>query len=211
MKYLKLNGLPAIFSLLLLMWGCYPEGPEYAEDMDLVFTTYDVDFNFGSKKTYAMPDKIVIGVDIDKSGDTTFNFMDQTFADQILAQIDNNMQAYGWNKTDIANDPDMLLMPAGTSSTTYYYSWWYDWWYYDWYYYWWGWYYPPYVTVSSYTTGSLILVLTDPDEAQNNPLNKSSVSWISVSNGILTYNYNLSRVIDAINQSFDQSNYLRIN
>lgn len=193
--------------------GCYPAGPEYVEDMDIVLTNYDNDFNFQSKSTFAIPEKIVVDVNIDKNGDTTFVYMDNEYAVPILNAITSNMQNYGWTKVDISQSPDMVLLPAGISNTTYFYSWWYDWWWYDWYDWWW-WYYPPYYyypVVSSYTSGSLIMILSDPDAATNNPLNQTSAAWLSVSNGILNYSYNISRVTDAISQSFEQSPYLKIN
>jgi hypothetical protein len=29
------------FSIILLLGSCYPQGPEYYEDLDLVYTNYD--------------------------------------------------------------------------------------------------------------------------------------------------------------------------
>ncbi|WP_018475159.1 DUF4136 domain-containing protein [Echinicola pacifica] len=192
-----------------LCFACLPSGPDYVKDTDIVYTTYDEDYDFDSKTTYSMPDKIVTDVQISREGDTTYVYMDDKYASPILAQVDKNMTDYGWTKVTLDQNPDMLMMPAGMSSTNYYYNWWYDWWW-DFYYpYWWGWYYPPYYPVSSYTTGSMILVLTDPQSAQDNPLNKSNTSWLSVSNGILTYYNDMDRVYDAIDQSFEQSPYLK--
>src|SRR6187549_4111927 len=154
--------------------GCYPQGPEYTDDLDAVYTTYDPEFDFPGHNTYAMPDKIVVDVQIENDGDTIFEYMQPIYADPILNKIDANMAALGWSKVDVSANPDALLMPAGISSTTYFYYYWYCWWYGG---YWggWGWYYPPYYSVSSYTTGSLIMTLADPNT--DSPINRSPVAW----------------------------------
>jgi hypothetical protein len=197
-------------SLALLVWGCYPSGPDYVEDLDVVYTTYNDQYDFASKSTYAMPDKIVVDVEID-NGDTTYVFMKDAFATPILAAIDQNMQSKGWTKVDISKKPDLLVSPAAISSTTYYYSYWYDWYYGGWYGGYWGWYYPPYYSVSSYTTGSLIITMADPKGVDDSPIGKSQAAWVAVGNGLYTGAYNTARVTNAINDAFAQSPYLKTN
>jgi hypothetical protein len=51
-------------------------------------------------------------------------------------------------------------------------------------------------------------VLSDPNQAADNPINRSPALWLAAANGLLTYGYDLSRVSDAINQAFNQSQYL---
>ncbi len=204
MRILRFLSIVAIVSMLA---GCYPKGPEYVDDLDVTFTSYDESFNFQALKTYAIPDKIVIGFEVDKTGDTTIEYMNAIDANKILSQVNFNMTDYGWTKVDVDQNPDMLMMLGGISTTNYFYDYWYNWWYDDWYN--WGWYYPPYVSLSSYTTGSLITVFADPNE--NNPLNKVDPAWISINNGILTQGNDINRVLNAIDQSFEQSEYLKIN
>ncbi len=201
------------FSLLAILTGfglagCYPAGPDYTEDLDVVYTTFDDEFDFQGRGTYAMPDKIVTDVQITNSGDTIYEYMKPVYADQILARIDANMSALGWNKVDINAVPDVLLMPGAISSTTYFYSYWYGWWY-GGYYGGWGWYYPPSYTVSSYTTGSLIMTISDPNI--DSPINKSATAWIGVGNGLLTSSGNVSRALESVDQAFQQSPYLKTN
>jgi Domain of unknown function (DUF4136) len=190
-----------------LLTGCYPDGPDYTEELDVVYTTYDDEYDFVSKGTYAMPDQIVVDIEID-NGDTTYVYMKDIYATPILQKIEDNMTALGYQRVDVSADPDLLMMPAGMTSTTYYYYYWYCWWYGG---YWggWGWYYPPYYSVSSYTTGSLILVLSDPNV--DSPINRSLPSWICAMNGLLSGGYDLDRVLDGIDQGFTQSPYLRTN
>lgn len=188
--------------------GCYPAGPDYTEDLDAVYTVYDQEYDFVSKSTYAMPDQIVTDVQITNGGDTIYEYMKPVYADQILDRIDANMSALGWTKVDVSADPDVLLMPAGISSTTYFYDYWYGWWYGG---YWgyWGWYYPPYYTVSSYTTGSLIIAMADPNI--DSPINRSPAIWLGVANGLLTSGGNITRALDGVDQAFEQSSYLKTN
>lgn len=192
----------------LVLAGCYPQGPDYTEDLDVVYTNYDPQFDFAGRATYSMPDKIVTDVQITNSGDTIYEYMKDIYAGPILDRIDANMTSLGWSKVNVDANPDVLLMPAGISSTTYFYSYWYCWWY-GGYYGGWGWYYPPYYTVSSYTTGSLIMTIADPNV--DSPINRSPAAWVGVGNGLLTSSGNINRALDAVDQAFQQSPYLRTN
>lgn len=195
----------------LTLLGCYPQGPEYVEDLDVVYTTFDEEYDFQGQSTYALPDKIVVDVEIDR-GDTTYVYMKDALAAPILAAIDDNMEALGWTKVaGLVNDPDIIITPAAISSTTYYYSYWYDWWYGGYYGGYWGWYYPPYYSVSSITTGSLVLTMSDPGAAEDSPIGQSQANWLMVANGVATGYGDISRVTNAIDQGFKQSPYLKIN
>ena len=201
-----------LIALPALTWSCYPEGPEYTEDLDLVYTTYDPAYDFQAGATYAMPDKIVVDAEKDLSGNWVPEYMPQSFATPILNQIAANMTALGWTRLPnnaITGEADpaanIALTPAAMKSTNYFYTYWYDWWYGGWY----GWYYPPYYTVSSYTTGSLIMVISG--NSANSPINQSQAAWVAVGNGLFTGVYDLNRVKKAIDQSVVQSPYLKTN
>ena len=198
-------------ALSVLLLGCYPQGPEYTDDLDVVLTNYKEAYDFKSKGTYAMPNKIVkiTGSAID--GDEP-EFVPDITATAILAQIDENMLKLGWTKVGIANDPDLLLTPATWETTTvvYWYDYWY-WWYGGYYPGWGGGYYPGYgyPSVSTYTTGTLMMGLIDPTQlgANGTPVSQ----WNGAINGILTGTYNAARVNKGIDQAFAQSPYLKIN
>lgn len=193
---------------LLLLSSCQVDGPDYASDLDVVYTNYVDSYDFASKSTYARPDKIVVDVKISQ-GDTTIVYMEDKYATPIFETIDKNMTSLGWTKVDISNDPNVLLTPALMTSTTVFYSYWYDWWYGGYYPPYWGWYYPPYVSVSSYTTGNLIMTISDPNI--DSPTNSSPAIWVGSCAGLVTWNYDVSRVIKGINQAFTQSPYLKTN
>lgn len=197
-------------ALLALLWACYPNGPEYVEDADVVLTTFDETYDFDEGSTFAMPDKIVVDIKID-DGDTTLEYMKDTFAFPILQAIETNMESYGWSRVGVEDSPDLLLTPAGIKSTTYFYSYWYDWWYGGYWGWGWGWYYPPYYAISSYSTGTMVMVLSDPNQGEDSPVNQSPTVWISAANGLLNGSYDITRVTNSIAQSFKQSPYLKTN
>lgn len=192
--------------LIALFAGCYPQGPDFIEDMDIVVTRFESGYDFNSKQTYARPDRIV-KITGDKQGNDDPEYIPDIIATSILATIDKNMTAMGYQKVDIDDNPDLLLTPASweTTNIIYYYDYWY--WWYGGYYPYWGWGYPGYV--SSYSTGTLFFGLVDPDvtSANGNPI----FQWIGAANGILTYSYNATRVNNVIDKAFAQSPYLKTN
>lgn len=206
MKILKLFTLAAMVAMLT---QCYPEGPEYVDQYDLVYSNYDPDYDFASRQTFAMPDKI-LKIDEDLINGTGTNYVNIAYASLMLAKIRQNMLDNDWNEVEIGDHPDVLIAPSAFELTTYYYS---DWWYYyDW---WYGGYYPgggwyyPYPVVEGYSTGSLVVAMVDPNDLTAN--DKARVSWVFVVNGLLegsTSEFN-ARMTKAINQAFEQSQYLK--
>lgn len=198
-----LNRLLILVSLGLL-GSCYPGGIQFYEDTDIVYTTHKEDFDFQSRSTYSMPDKIVVDVEI-KNGDTTYIYMKDQFAQPILQNIASNMENYGWSRVNLNQNPNMILTPSASKSTTVSYSWWYNWWY-GGFYPGWGWYYPPGYSVSTFTTGTVIIGFSDPNST--NIVGESETAWFMVGNGLLSGSNNVDRVNKAIDQAFVQSPYL---
>ncbi|MDZ7635177.1 MAG: DUF4136 domain-containing protein [Bacteroidales bacterium] len=191
---------------IIILWGCYPQGPEYVEDLDVVLTSHEEEYDFAGKATYAMPDKIVkITGDLSEGDDPAY--IPDVTAQKILATIATNMANLGWVRVDVDDLPDMMLLPAAWEVTTVYY-------YYDYWYWWYGGYYPPWgygppVYYSSYSTGTLFMALIDPDivESTGNPVRQ----WSGGINGLLTGTYDATRVTTAINKAFAISPYLKTN
>jgi hypothetical protein len=209
----KVFKLFLFFTGLLFLWGCYPQGPESYEELDVVLTRHNEDYDFVSQNTYSLPDKIVkITGNLTEDGDPVF--IPDVTAKKILDRIESNMASLGWQKVAVSANPDMLLLPASWETTTIYY--WYDYWYwwYGGYYPGWGWggyypgYYPP-VYWDSYTTGTLVMSLIDKDilGANGNPVTQ----WTGAINGILTYSYDATRMNTAIDKAFSISPYLKTN
>ena len=189
-------------SIIIILGSCYPQGPEYYEDLDVVFTNFDDQFDFASKGTYSMPDKIV-KIEGDLAEGEEPEYVKEPQNTQMLQKMEANMSALGWTKIEDPADADLVLFPAVWTNTTIYY--WYDYWcwYYP-YYCGWGWGYP---SVSSYTTGTLVMTLVADGEDYIEP----SRVWTAAANGLLSGAYNTTRVNNAIDQAFEQSPYLRTN
>jgi len=186
-----------LFAIIVLMVSCYPGGAEYYDEMDIVYSHYDVNFDFKSVGTYAMPDKIVKITGNLITGETP-EFVDDVYANAMLQRIDANMTALGWTKTTSSETADVVLLPAAWTNTTVYY--WYDYW--CWYgYCGWGYYYP---TVSSYTTGTFVMTMIPNKQESIEPTGV----WVAAVNGLLSGAYDVTRVNDGIDQAFKQSPYL---
>lgn len=206
---------------MLLLVSCYPEGAEYVEDLDVVYTNYDPDFNFSQQNTFAIPDSIVLINEqnfVSVDGDNIPDIVDPVYADVILNQIRENMTAMGWTEVDREANPDVILLVTATRTTNLHYN--YDYRYWDWWYpgsYFggfrgWGWYYPGYSPgyYTGYRTGTLMIQMTHPADVGVN--NNVPVVWLSVINGLLegsTTNIN-NRLRQSIDQAFSQSPYLNL-
>jgi hypothetical protein len=204
MKILRVLSLTA---LVFLLTQCYPEGPVYTDEVDLVYSNYDPASDFTVKHTYAIPDKIMKIDDKLVNGGSP-NFVKDVYASQLLDRIKLNMANYGWSLVNKDANPDVLLAPVAYElTTTYYYGGGYwDWWYGGWY----GWYYP-YPVTTSYSTGSLIVTMLDPKNLSSD--DKMRAVWGFVINGLLEGSTTelSSRGTKGINQAFTQSPYLKLN
>lgn len=198
----------ALCLVMTILYGCYPNGPEYVNDLDLVVTRYDKAFEFDDEKTFAIPDKVV-KITGNLANGQEVEYVDDEYALAIINTVKDNMNKYGWE--EVAPDQaDVLILPSAMSSTTF--IWYYDWWYWDWWYPydWWGWYYPYDIYGGSYTSGSVFLQMTYPDgrtAADNIP-----VPWTAVLNGLLEGPTSQveSRIETNIDQAFKQSPFLDI-
>jgi len=188
-----------LLGIIFLMASCYPAGIEYYDETDLVYTNYTETFDFASKGTYAMPDKIVKITGNLSDGEEP-EYVQEPYNTQILSKIESNMTALGWTKAADPENADLTLIPAVWTNTTVVY--WYDYW--CWYYYYycgWGWYYP---YTSSYTTGTMVMALVAAGDDYIEPSNV----WTGAINGLLSGSYDVSRVNKGIDQAFTQSPYL---
>jgi hypothetical protein len=194
-------------ALLTVLFGCYPGGATYVDEYDITYTNYDNTYNFKSKTTYSLPDKVV---KITGNPGDPPEYVKDIYGFPILAQIDANMQAFGWTEVDVNSNPDVQLLPAAWESTTIIYGgyWGAYWcWWYPYYCGGGGWYYP-YYPVSSYSTGTLVMEMVDPNAASTDDTDR--VVWTGAINGLLVGAYDANRVNNAINQAFYQSPYLKI-
>jgi hypothetical protein len=208
MKILKVLSLTAI---VFLLTQCYPEGPQYVDELDLVYSNYDPAYDFAVKPathTYFMPDKIM-KIDDDLVNGGGPNFVNDTYAKPMLNMIIAKMSANGWTPVGKDENPDVLLAPvAYMLTTTYYYGGYWGGYYGGWY----GWYYP-YPVTTSYTTGSLVVTMLNANPADLSPDDKLPAVWGFIVNGLLEGSASTftSRYTKGIDQAFTQSPYLKIN
>ncbi len=189
-------------SIALVMASCYPGGTEYYEDTDVVYTDYDKEFDFSSKGTYSIPDKIVkIEGDLGEGEDP--EYVKEPYNKQMLDQIKSNMTALGWTTTRILRMQTWFFFllsgpipPFITGITT-------------------GAGTIPIIAVgdgaihllSSYTTGTLLMTLVADGDDYIEPTRV----WTGAINGLLSGAYNTARVNKGIDQAFTQSPYLKTN
>ena len=206
-------------ALLILpaLSGCYPEGAEYTDELDIVYTNYYDQFPFNSKQTYAIPDSVIkiTGDNFeDPDGDNKPTFVPASYAVPILAQINQNMAANGWQRVNKNNNPDVVFLVSTMTTTNLYYY--YDWYYWDWWYTgwapWWGWYYPGYyppVYVEGYRSGSVFMQIIDSKAAPQ--ADNVSVVWSGIINGLAegTTTDIVGRLQTGIDRAFAQSPYLK--
>lgn len=208
--------LGALFGAVIFLSGCYAYYEDSAEiqDLDLVATNYNKDFAFSSKKTYAMPDSVVLIDGEDYDGTT--EYAKPTYANAMLAAIKKGMAGYGWTLVDKTANPDVILLPSVSQTTNIYYYYSYSYWgsYYPGYPGGWGWYYPGYYyppVTSSYKTGTMLIQMTDPSSAASSDV--LPVAWTAVVNGLAEGNAASiqARIQTTIAQTFVQSPYLNLN
>lgn len=199
-----------IFALALLagiglFLGCTVQGPEYVDELDVVYSVYDQKYDFQNKGTYSLPDKIV---KINgKTGDE-IEYIKNEYAIPTLAQIDKNMTELGWTK--VTENPDVQILPAAWTTTNISISggYWGDYWcWWDPYYCGGGWYYP-YPTYSSFTTGTMVISMVDPNKTSTD--DSREVVWFGAINGLFQGTYISNRINNAIDQAFTQSPYLNL-
>jgi hypothetical protein len=204
----------AIVSLGLLLNSCYPGGAEYVDQVDLVYTNYNPNFDFSTLSTFTLPDSIPF-VDDENRG-TKIEFLDEPYRSTILANLKTQMESRGYTYVDHNSNADWLILPTVSKSTsTYYYydpAYWNYWAYPDWGA-GWGWGYPGYgggTYLSSIKTGTVMVqaVWDDPSISEDQP---KPVQWVGVLSGLLQGSQSSvnTRIDRNIPQMFAQSEYFR--
>ena len=174
----------------------------------VVQTSRNQSSNFQSYKTYYIPDTIKL-----RNTNPLDTLWFDANAKQLIATVKSNMAARGYTLVSKGSKPDLGVSFTAIKDLNVgvvYPGWWWGYWgcY-------WGWcYYPPYYPSTGYVytvpTGTLVLDMVDLKNAVTN--NNLTVTWNSVMSGGLGYTANdIQLGIDAINQSFTQSAYLKTN
>ncbi len=194
-------------ALLVVMWSCYPGGPETNADTDVALTYYDDQYNFGSVRTYAMPNEVFLREGSDD--------VDISLSDHILAEVARNMAQAGYVRehNPQQNGADAVVVVSVSRTTTTWVGWapgWGGWPGWGW---WGGWYpgggmYYPWPIVGSFTTGSLFMEFIDGDDLGPD-IEQITARWAGVMTGLLgSQGVAADRITRAIDQCFRQSPYL---
>lgn len=227
-KYKLLLKSGAVMVLATLLYACYPGGSIPIEDLDTV-TTFFVDGDFNPTPTSAALIWEVIRIESGDDTDLPYNGeVDDEILETTLSEL---QQLYGTENVFVIDEPaDTTLMDQAsvvilphialtkiTVGTIYYPGYpgwgWGDWWgcYYC------GGYYPPYVSVSTYESGSVILDMYNLDKLRQEIIDNGGQvpkefdpSWVATAKGLISSNkqFNADRVVSGIEKSFEQSPYL---
>ena len=205
--------MKSLLSLLLaiaLLIGCRtdPDFDQLSSDF-IVSTSLDKAANFGGYKTYYISDTITyIGGDKDKP-----DYLVGPDAAPLIKAVKDNMAARGYTFVAKTSNPDIGLSLSAVKNINVVVDYWPGWW--DGYWPWCYWscypYYYPWTTVYAYTTGTVILNMYDVKNAPSD--GKISGIWNTTALGALgsTSTVNTQLGVDALNQGFEQSPYLKAN
>ena len=210
-----------IMAIPTALSSCYPNGPSSPEEMDLVGTSYDKDFNYSNVKTFSLPDTV-----IHVTGQGQEDSLGRDHDKLIINSVRAHMIALGYREEslDTLNPADVvLLISASASSNSGLFfdpAWWWGYWG------WWpGWGYPGapvwgpgwgqgfpagFPIYINYTTGTLFITMIDPENTDVEE-KTIAVTWLAAINALLSGNsQNLAqRITDNIDQAFRQSPYLK--
>jgi hypothetical protein len=202
-----------ISAIALLAFACQKE--PYSQDVDgeyLVYTSPAKDVTFSDFRTFDIADSVLV------IGQTKKPYYSKS--NNALALI----QAYRTNMEDLGyiylpSNPDAQLgiqvtYAEDTQKFVQYYDdpyWWLDYpgyWPAGYWGNWTGWYYP-YPVVYTYTTNALITDMVDLTAGEQN--GKLKIVWSCYIGGpaSASINYDVKRMIDAVDQAFEQSPYLK--
>lgn len=189
--------------------SCTPNSGVTVAESDVVLTLFDDKFDFGAATTYRLPDTVI---HLTSSGEDDPS-IGRDNDEEILALVESNFTARGYTKVADTAPSDFVVTVSVTSTQ----FWnivggcWYGCW--GW---WGGWppggwnpWFPP-VAGYSFTTGSLLVDMVDPDDLDGD---KMPLRWEGAANGVLSDTAaNLqNRYARSINQMFEQSPYLKSN
>lgn len=197
--------------LLAVISGCR-KTPDF-DDLSyefIVSTSQDKTATFSNYKTFFISDTVVyIG------GIGSDSIMVGPEAAQLTGAVKDNLTARGYTLVGRNGDPDLGLTLSAIKDINvvidYYPGWWDPYWGGCYWYYWCYGYYYPWSTIYTYTTGTVILNMYDLKNAETNEQFKAL--WNITALGALgsTTSANITQGVNAINQGFVQSPYVKTN
>ena len=200
------NTFLLILSVLLL--GACRRSPDF-DDLSsqfIVTTTLDTTANFGNYKTFYIADtlKYIGGIGSD-------SLIVGSKAVEIVNVVKSNLASRGYTFVPRSSNPDLGLTLTAIKNINVvissYPGWWDGWWGSCYWYYCYPYYYP-WTSVYAYTTGTIILNMYDLKNAGAS--HQIRALWNTTGLGALGVGIpNMQLGIEAINQGFEQSPYVK--
>lgn len=198
-----------ILSVVAVLWGCQTE-PDNLKLYDelVVSTNFDPEVTFGSYATYAIPTDTIGFVTNTDPNDTILVAENENgfYPRKVLERVIQNMNDRSYSRVDRNQNPDLgvnvyvvndLNIFQQIVDPGYYYP----------YYYGYGSYYSyPYINTYAYNTGTLIVEIVDLKNVT--PDNKVRVIWNAYMGDVYSALDVHEQSLQAIDQAFQQSNYL---
>ena len=212
------GGVLSAVALILAFGACYPGDISSVEETDIVLTIHSGN-DFSAYNTYAMPDTVIDVCENadDPECDNALD-IDHSYDAQILAQIADRMQGYGYHRVPIDevdenNLPDVFMIVTVSANERTSATVWWPWW--GWGGWWPGWgpgWGPGYpaVSVTHWNQGTLEMTMIDPTDTDPDQ-QIFNVQWDATLSGVLSRAdspIDTNRIGRGIQQAFDQSTYL---
>jgi hypothetical protein len=202
-----------LLSVFMFFSGCLPYGPEEVEDFDIVATFYDDTADFGAIKTFALADTVVHIKNDGSAGDDPN--ISRNYDDLILGQVSTNLNALGYTQAADSVADVLVLVGASKGAFNLFGNYAFSEYFGDFFRQYaaddWGVGYSGVSPGGNYSleSGSIIITILDPEKIDENSKTLPAV-WLGVINGIggdAPVNMQ-RRLINTINQCFNQSTYL---
>jgi hypothetical protein len=191
--------------------ACYPTTFETTSQTDTVLTVEMPDVDYQANRTFVMTSTVFdLG---DALGLECAESINEEFDPLIIETVRQNMVDLGYEEElDPETNPPDVGVFVGAVVCKGWVAYWYPGWGG-----WWGGYPPiyyPVPIVSSYRTGTLVFPIVELGEGfgDRDPEDPVTVQWFSAIDGLLSTsrNVNAQRIVENINQAFEQSPYLAL-
>ena len=187
------------FACLMFALASCEKDPDMSElDTDLtVYTDYDSSADFGSYKTYFLPDSIL------EAGGHKATYWKDENAMKIIKAVESQMNERGYTRLTDPEDKDNADLGIQLSYVDESYQvvsggYFGGWWDYGYWGPWWGGWYYPYPVTYTYSTNTLVMEMVD-------------LTGDNASGAQYSGMYNLQLLVNSVEQAFKQSEYIQCN
>ena len=166
---------------LLMLTSCYKSETVYYDELDVTLTNYEVEFNFSSYTSFAMPDSTILKTNYLTEEEIEEFYADGGTSEKTLELLRSKFEERGYTYNESYDNADFVAVPTmlmvQQQGAVYYPpgwwwgypgygwggGWWGGWWGYPGY----GWGSPGYVQYYSYKVGTIVLEMVDGASFRN--------------------------------------------